>query len=98
MEIYLNFVGNIEIPLPEPTPDEIEEMKKKQYWKEQYRKRRDYELARCKQKNSERLAAEAAKAKEEKLRHIEELRNEIINAPLEELAIFPPEAIKTTFA
>lgn len=98
VDIYLNFIGHIEVPLPEPTPEELEEMKKKQYWKDQYRKRRDYELARRKKKNAERLAAEAAKAKAEKLQQIEELRQEIVNSPLEELAIFPPEALKTTTA
>ena len=45
-----------------------------------------------------RLAAEAAKAKAEKLQQIEELRQEIVNTPPEELAIFPPEALKTTTA
>jgi len=65
VEIYLNFIGHIEVPLPEPTPDEIEDMKKKQYWKDQCRKRKDYELARRKKKNAERLAVEAAKAKAE---------------------------------
>ena len=98
VDIYLNFIGHIEVPLPEPTPEEIEEMKKKQYWKDQYRKRRDYELARRKKKNAERFAVEAAKAKAEKLKQIEELRQEIVNAPPEELAIFPPETIKSITA
>ncbi|MBQ6270464.1 MAG: DUF4368 domain-containing protein [Clostridiales bacterium] len=98
VDIYLNFIGRIEVPLPEPTPEEIEEMKKKQYWKDQYRKRRDYELARRKKKNAERLAAEAAKSKAEKLKQIEELRQEIVNAPPEELAIFPPKSIKSITA
>ena len=98
VDIYLNFIGRIEVPLPEPTPEEIEEMKKKQYWKDQYRKRRDYELARRKKKNAERLAAEAAKAKAEKLHQIEELRQEIVSTPPEELAIFPPESIKSITA
>ena len=98
VDIYLNFIGRIEVPLPEPTPEEIEEMKKKQYWKDQYRKRRDYELARRKKKNAERLAAEAAKAKAEKLHQIEELRQKIVSTPPEELTIFPPESIKSITA
>ena len=68
--IYLNFIGHIEVPLPEPTPEELEEMKKKQYWKDQYRKRKDYELARRKKKNAEQLAAEAAKTQEERLNRL----------------------------
>lgn len=98
VEICLNFVGNIEIPLPKPTPEEIEEMKKKQYWKDQYRKRRDYELARRKKKNAEQLALEAAKGKAERLQQIEDIRRELENAPPEELTIFPPEALKATTA
>ena len=59
VEIYLNFIGNVEIPAPEPTPEELEQMKIDQYWKEKYRKFKDYELARRKKKLEERKAREA---------------------------------------
>ena len=59
VEIYLNFIGNIEVPAPEPTPEELEQMKIDQYWKEKYRKFKDYELARRKKKLEERKAREA---------------------------------------
>ena len=60
VEIYLNFVGNISIPAPEPTPEELEQMEKDRYWKELYRKRRDKELARRKRIRAEEKAKKAA--------------------------------------
>lgn len=96
VEIHLNFIGNVEIPTPEPTPEEIEQMKKKQYWKDQYWKRRDYELARRRQKNAEKKAAEAAKEKEERLKQIDELRQEIRASSPEEMSVLPKAPEKTT--
>ena len=36
VEIYLNFIGNIDFPIPEPTPEEIEQMKIDKYWKKDF--------------------------------------------------------------
>ena len=83
VEIYLNFIGNIEVPAPEPTPEEIEQMKIDQYWKEKYRKFRDYELARRKKQQEERKAREA----EELARR----QAEKVAALTEELKENPPE-------
>ena len=73
-------------------------MKKKQYRKDQYNKRLNYELACRKKKNAERLVAEAAKAKVEKLQQIQDLRKKIVNAMPEELAIFPLEVFNDSTA
>ena len=59
VEIYLNFIGNIGVPAPEPTPEELEQMEKDKYWKEVYRKRKDKELARRKRIREERKAQKA---------------------------------------
>ena len=86
VEIYLNFIGNIEVPTPEPTPEELEQMKVDQYWKDKYRKIREYELARRKKKLEERKVQEA-RATEEAARQ----KAEKIAALAEELKENPPE-------
>jgi hypothetical protein len=59
VEIYLNFIGNVDIPTPEPTPEELEQMKIDQYWKDRYWKNKDRELARRKKVSEERKVREA---------------------------------------
>lgn len=83
VEIYLNFIGNIEVPAPEPTPEELEQMKIDQYWKDRYWKRRDYELARRKRKLQERKVVEAAEFVRQQDARIKALREEIRQHPPE---------------
>ena len=83
VEIYLNFIGNVEIPAPEPTPEELEQMKIDQYWKDRYWKNKDRELARRKKVSEERKAREA----EEFARQ----QAEKVAAFTEELRENPPE-------
>lgn len=42
----MNFIGNIKVPQPEPTPEEIEQAKIDEYWLNKYQKTKDKELAR----------------------------------------------------
>ena len=87
VEIYLNFIGNVEIPAPEPTPEELEQMKIDQYWKDRYWKNKDRELARRKKVSEERKAREAeefARQQAEKVAAFtEELRDNPPEMPFE---------------
>ncbi len=81
VDIYLNFVGNISIPAPEPTPEELEQMEKDRYWKELYRKRRDKELARRKRIRAEEKAKKAAQFAQTQAEIIESYNEEIKENP-----------------
>lgn len=81
VEIYLNFVGNISIPAPEPTPEELEQMEKDRYWKELYRKRRDKELARRKRIRAEEKTKKAAQFAQTQAEIIESYNEEIKENP-----------------
>lgn len=81
VDIYLNFVGNISIPAPEPTPEELEKMEKDRYWKELYRKRRDKELARRKRIRAEEKAKKAAQFAQTQAEIIESYNEEIKENP-----------------
>ena len=70
VEIYLNFIGNIDFPIPEPTPEEIEQMKIDKYWKDRYQRTKKRVLARRKKEHEAWLAKEA---EEEALRHAEKV-------------------------
>ena len=70
VEIYLNFIGNIDFPIPEPTPEEIEQMKIDKYWKDRYQRTKKRELARRKKEHEAWLEKEA---EEEALRHAEKV-------------------------
>ena len=59
VEIYLNFIGNIDFPIPEPTPEEIEQMKIDKYWKDRYQRTKKRVLARRKKEHEAWLAKEA---------------------------------------
>ena len=83
VEIYLNFIGNIEVPAPEPTPEELEQMKIDQYWKEKYRKFKDYELARRKKKLEERKAREAEEFARQQAEKVATLTEELKENPPE---------------
>ena len=81
VEIYLNFVGNISIPAPEPTPEELEQMEKDRYWKELYRKRRDKELARRKRIRAEEKAKKAAQFAQTQAEIIESFAEDMKDNP-----------------
>lgn len=59
VEIYLKFIGRFDIPGHEPTAEEIEQMKVKQYWKDKYWNHKKYELARRKRQKEAREAEQA---------------------------------------
>ena len=90
VDIYLKFIGHFIPPEREPTPEELEEMKRKQFWLDKYWKNRDYELARRKKQKEKELAAQAeAEAKKHKERVAaarEEVRRQAENG---ELSIIP---------
>lgn len=89
VEIYLNFVGNVKVPQPEPTPEEIEQAKIDQKNKDIYWKRRDKELARRKKQkaklDAERLQKEQAQKQAEIKRH----RKDIKEIGAENLPVIP---------
>ena len=90
VDIYLKFIGHFIPPEREPTPEELEEMKTKQYWQDRYWNRRDYELARRKKQKEKELAAQAeaeAKKHEERVAAArEEVRQQAENG---ELSVLP---------
>ena len=90
VDIYLKFIGHFIPPEREPTPEELEEMKTKQFWLDKYWKNRDYELARRKKQKEKELAAQAeaeAKKHEERVAAArEEVRRQAENG---ELSVLP---------
>ena len=89
VEIYLNFVGNVKVPQPEPTSEEIEQAKIDQKNRELYLKRRDKELARRKVQKAKSDAEKLAKEKREKQEVIEQHRKEIAEIGAEKLPVIP---------
>lgn len=67
IEVYLKFIGKFDVPMPEPTAEELEEQEKQRqkraYYRERGRRQRERERER------KRLAAEAAEITEEKQEH-----------------------------
>lgn len=57
IEIYLNFIGNFHVPVPEPTPEELAEEEKRRQRRIYYRKRYQKKKAKA---AAEKLAAEQA--------------------------------------
>ncbi len=89
VEIYLNFVGNVKVPQPEPTPEEIEQAKIDQKNKDIYWKRRDKELARRKRVKAEQDAVREKREAEKKQQEIEQHRKEIKKIGAENLPVIP---------
>ena len=79
----MNFIGNVEIPAPEPTPEELEQMKIDQYWKERYWKNKDRELARRKKVSEERKAREAEEFARQQAEKVAVLTEELRENPPE---------------
>ena len=63
VEIYLNFIGNFELPVPEPTPEELEEMEKARIKRQKLREATNRYQAKMKAKR--KLAEQQAKEQEE---------------------------------
>ena len=52
-DIYLKFIGKFDVPLPEPTEEELAEMEKQRKQRAYYRERSKRQRERDKQKRSE---------------------------------------------
>lgn len=63
VEIYLNFIGNFELPVSEPTPEELEEMEKARIKRQKLREATNRYQAKMKAKR--KLAEQQAKEQEE---------------------------------
>lgn len=89
VEIYLNFVGAVDFPEPEKTPEEIEQEKIDEYWRDKYQRSKKRESARRKKK----LAAENeiidAKLQEEREKMLKEFDEQVASEGLENMPIFP---------
>jgi len=89
VEIYLNFIGNIEVPQPEPTPEEIEQAKIDKYWKDRYQRTKEKELARRKKQTAKITAIREKEEAEQKQKEIENHRKEIAKIGAENLPVIP---------
>ena len=79
VEIYLNFIGKFDAPVEErePTAEELEQQRIKQYWKDRYWKVRDKELARRKRKKQEADAQRAKNFPAEHEQRVSEILDEV---------------------
>lgn len=89
VEIYLNFVGNVKVPQPEPTPEEIEQAKIDKYWKDKYWRTKDKELARRKRQKAKLDAERLQIEKSQKQAEIDRHRKEIKEIGAENLPVIP---------
>ncbi len=89
VEIYLNFVGMVDFPEPEKTPEELEQEKVDEYWRDKYQRTKARESARRKKE----LAAENeiidARLREEREQLIKDFDNLVASEGLENMPIFP---------
>ena len=53
VDIYLKFIGKFDVPMPEPTPEELAEMEKQRKRRAYYRERGKRQRERQKQKNEQ---------------------------------------------
>ena len=96
VEVYLNFIGMIDFPEPEKTPEELEQEKIDEYWREKYRRTRDYELARRKKITKKKLAILDAEEKKERERMIREFDETVEAEGLESMPLIPQRLSKET--
>ena len=89
VEIYLNFVGMIDFPEPEKTPEELEQEKIDEYWRENYKRTKDRELARRKKEIAAENEIIDAKLEEERKQMIKEFDELVASEGLENMPIFP---------
>ena len=89
VEVYLNYIGNIDFPQPEKTPEELRQKEIDKYWKDRYERNKNRELARRKRKlKEENEILDAAEAEERKLR-IKEFNEDVEKGKLESMPIIP---------
>lgn len=89
VEVYLNYIGNIDFPQPEKTPEELRQEEIDKYWKDRYERNKDRELARRKRKlKEENEILDAAEVEERKLR-IKEFNEDVEKGKLESMPIVP---------
>lgn len=89
VDVYLNFIGNIDFPKPEKTPEELEQEQVDQYWRDRYWRTKDYEAARRKkwiEAEDERLQAEL---KEAKMKQLREFDAEVEAGMLDTMPVIP---------
>ena len=89
VEVYLNFIGNIDFPQPEKTAEELEQEKIDEYWRQKYQRTKEYELARRKkhiEKENERIEAEKQAEREKKIREFDEA---VKTGELENMPVIP---------
>lgn len=96
VEVYLNFVGMIDFPAPEKTPEELEKEKIDEFWRAKYRRTRDYELARRKKKFEETLAVIEEKEHEKREQIIQEFNETVESEGLESMPIIPERLRRET--
>ena len=89
VEIYLNFVGVVDFPEPEKTPEELEQEKVDEYWRDKYQRTKARESARRKKE----LAAENeiidARLQEEREQMIRAFKDEVDAIGLEKMPVIP---------
>lgn len=89
VEVYLNFVGNVDFPAPEKTAEEHEQEKIDEYWRKKYQRTKEYELARRKkhiEKENERIEEEKKAERERKIREFDEA---VKTGELENMPVIP---------
>ena len=89
VEVYLNFIGMIDFPEPEKTPEELEQEKVDAYWRDRYQRTREYELNRRKQKLKEENAVLEEQQREERKRVIQEFDELVAVEGVENMSIIP---------
>lgn len=98
VEIYLNFVGNVKVPQPEPTPEEIEQANEIQKRKDRYWNNREKNLAWNKRKRDQKSNVyEKRKAKAIR-ENVDKHRKEIEEVGAGNLPVIPAKTTNGTFA
>lgn len=89
VEVYLNFIGCIDFPIPEKTSEELEQERIDEYWRERYWRFKDNELARRKELLAEENARINAELQEEREKMIRDFDNKAKVDGLEDLPVIP---------
>ena len=92
VEIYLNFVGVVDFPEPEKTPEELEQEKVDEYWRDKYQRTKARESALRKKVIAAENEIIDAKLEEERKQLIKEFDNQVASEGLENMPIFPAVA------
>ncbi|NLT10627.1 MAG: DUF4368 domain-containing protein [Ruminococcus sp.] len=86
VEVYLNFIGMIDFPEPEP---DYEQEKIDEYWRDRYRRSKERELARRKKVLAEENIILDAKHQAEWERKLQEYKDEIDTVGPENMSVIP---------